>query len=63
MAKIRVSPCAATGFEQVEPVYQTHARMEEIYRRAAAFDDLPKKAQEYLRFIERESGAKIGHGI
>ena len=27
---------------------------------AASFDDLPKKAQEYLRFIERESGAKIG---
>jgi adenylosuccinate synthase len=27
---------------------------------AASFDELPKKAQEYLRFIERESGAKIG---
>jgi len=25
-----------------------------------SFDDLPKKAQEYLRFLERESGARIG---
>jgi len=24
------------------------------------FDKLPKKAQAYLRFIEEESGAKIG---
>jgi len=51
-------PALATGFEQVEPVYQNHARMEEIYRGAASFDDLPKKAQEYLRFIEREREQK-----
>jgi adenylosuccinate synthase len=25
-----------------------------------SFEDLPKLAQEYLRFLERESGAKIG---
>ena len=25
-----------------------------------SFEDLPKPAQEYLRFLERESGAKIG---
>ena len=27
---------------------------------ATSFDDLPKKAQAYLRFVEQESGAKIG---
>jgi adenylosuccinate synthase len=27
---------------------------------ARNFEDLPKAAQEYLRFMERESGAKVG---
>jgi adenylosuccinate synthase len=27
---------------------------------ARKFEDLPTAAQEYLRFMERESGAKIG---
>ena len=26
----------------------------------ADFEKLPKRAQEYLRFLERESGARIG---
>ncbi|HEV7552381.1 MAG TPA: adenylosuccinate synthetase, partial [Candidatus Angelobacter sp.] len=53
-------PALATGFEQVEPVYQSMPGWKKSTEGAASFDDLPKKAQEYLRFIERESGAKIG---
>jgi adenylosuccinate synthase len=53
-------PALATGFEQVEPVYEKMPGWKKSTEGAASFDDLPKKAQEYLRFIERESGAKIG---
>jgi adenylosuccinate synthase len=53
-------PALATGFEQVEAVYEKMPGWKKSTEGAASFDDLPKKAQEYLRFIERESGAKIG---
>jgi adenylosuccinate synthase len=44
----------------VEPVYEKLPGWKKSTEGAASFDELPKKAQEYLRFIERESGAKIG---
>jgi adenylosuccinate synthase len=44
----------------VEPIYEKMPGWKKSTEGAASFDDLPKKAQEYLRFIERESGAKIG---
>jgi adenylosuccinate synthase len=53
-------PALATGFEQVEPVYENMPGWKKSTEGVTSFDDLPKKAQEYLRFIERESGAKIG---
>jgi adenylosuccinate synthase len=53
-------PALATGFEQVECVYEKMPGWKKSTEGAETFDDLPKKAQEYLRFIERESGAKIG---
>jgi adenylosuccinate synthase len=53
-------PALATGFEQVECIYEKMPGWKKSTEGAATFDDLPKKAQEYLRFLERESGAKIG---
>ncbi|MGZ7064670.1 MAG: adenylosuccinate synthetase, partial [Candidatus Angelobacter sp.] len=53
-------PALATGFERVECIYEKMPGWKKSTEGAAGFDDLPKKAQEYLRFIERESGAKIG---
>ena len=58
--KVDSAPALATGFEQVEPVYEKMPGWKKSTEGAAKFDDLPKKAQEYLRFVERESGAKIG---
>ena len=58
--KIDSIPALSTGFEQVEPIYEKMPGWKKSTEGAASFDDLPKKAQEYLRFIERESGAKIG---
>ena len=53
-------PADMRGFESIEPVYTKlkgwHCSTEGIME----FDRLPKLAQEYLEFIERESGAKIG---
>ncbi|WP_109485984.1 adenylosuccinate synthase [Occallatibacter savannae] len=53
-------PADVQGLERVKPVYTKlkgwHASTEGI----TEFDKLPKAAQEYLRFQERESGAKIG---
>ena len=53
-------PALATGFEQVTPVYEKMPGWKKSTEGIAEFSKLPKKAQEYLRFIERESGAAIG---
>jgi adenylosuccinate synthase len=53
-------PALATGFEQVECVYEKMPGWKKSTVGITAFDKLPKKAQEYLHFIERESGARIG---
>ncbi len=53
-------PADMRGFEAIEPIYTTlkgwHASTEGI----TEFDKLPKLAQDYLHFLEKESGAKIG---
>ncbi|HKD79255.1 MAG TPA: adenylosuccinate synthase [Candidatus Angelobacter sp.] len=53
-------PALATGFDQVECIYTRMPGWKKSTEGAAGFDQLAKKAQEYLRFIERESGAAIG---
>jgi adenylosuccinate synthase len=53
-------PALATGFDQVECVYEKMPGWKKSTEGVTSFDDLPKKAQEYLRFLERESGARIG---
>jgi adenylosuccinate synthase len=58
--KIDSVPALATGFDQVQCVYTKMPGWKKSTEGAASFDALPKKAQEYLRFIERESGAAIG---
>jgi adenylosuccinate synthase len=58
--KVDSVPALATGFDQVECVYTKMPGWKKSTEGAAGFDQLPKKAQEYLRFLERESGAAIG---
>jgi adenylosuccinate synthase len=58
--KVDSLPALATGFEQVECIYEKMPGWKKSTEGATSFDDLPKKAQAYLRFIERESGARIG---
>ena len=58
--KIDTVPALATGFEQVQPIYQKMPGWKKSTEGITEFGKLPKKAQEYLRFLEKESGAKIG---
>ncbi len=53
-------PALAIGFDRVECVYEKMPGWKTSTEGVTSFEQLPKKAQEYLRFIERESGAKVG---
>jgi adenylosuccinate synthase len=58
--KIDTVPALATGFEQVQPIYEKMPGWKKSTEGVTEFSKLPKRAQEYLRFLENESGAKIG---
>jgi adenylosuccinate synthase len=53
-------PADVSGLERVKPVYTKLKGWQTSTEGITEFDKLPKAAQEYLRFQERESGAKIG---
>jgi adenylosuccinate synthase len=53
-------PADMRGFEAIQPVYAKLKGWNEPTEGITEFDRLPKLAQEYLKFVERESGAKIG---
>jgi adenylosuccinate synthase len=53
-------PALATGFDSVEAVYENLPGWQTSTEGITSFETLPKKAQAYLQFLERETGAKIG---
>lgn len=53
-------PADVEGMEAIKPHYTTLKGWKQSTEGITEFDKLPKAAQEYLRFQERESGAKIG---
>jgi adenylosuccinate synthase len=53
-------PADALGLEQIKPVYTKLKGWRSSTEGIKEFDKLPAAAREYLRFQERESGAKIG---
>jgi len=55
-----IIPADMRGFEAIHPVYTTLQGWCCSTEGVTEFDKLPKPAQEYLQFLERESGAKIG---
>jgi len=55
-----VIPADIRGFESIEPVYTTLKGWKSSTEGITEWDKLPKLAQEYLRFLEKESNAKIG---
>jgi adenylosuccinate synthase len=53
-------PADVRGLERIKPVYTVMKGWRVSTEGITEFDKLPQAAQEYLRFQERESGAKIG---
>ena len=53
-------PADVQGLEQIKPRYTTLKGWKESTEGITEFDKLPQAAQNYLRFQERESGARIG---
>jgi adenylosuccinate synthase len=53
-------PADVRGLQQIKPVYATMKGWRTSTDGITDFDKLPPAAREYLRFQERESGAKIG---
>jgi adenylosuccinate synthase len=53
-------PADVQGLERIKPVYTRLKGWRESTEGITEFDKLPAAAREYLRFQERESGAKIG---
>ena len=53
-------PAHASGYDTIEPVYKTLPGWRTPTADIAEFDKLPRKTREYLAFLERESGARIG---
>ncbi len=55
-----VIPADIRGLESIEPVYTVLKGWRSSTVGITSFEKLPAGAQEYLRFLERESGARIG---
>ncbi len=53
-------PADVRGLESIQTVYRTFPGWRESTEGVCDFDRLPAAAQNYLRFLESESGAKIG---
>ena len=53
-------PADVDGLERIKPVYTTLKGWQTSTEGITEFDKLPQAAKDYLRFQERESGARIG---
>jgi adenylosuccinate synthase len=55
-----VIPADMPGYNAIVPVYTRLKGWKSSTEGITEFDKLPQLAQDYLRFVEKESGAKIG---
>ena len=53
-------PAQASGYERIECVYKTIPGWRTSTEGIMSIEKLPKAAREYLRFLEKESGARVG---
>jgi adenylosuccinate synthase len=53
-------PAQDSGYGKIEPVYKRMPGWRTSTQGITAVDKLPKTAQEYLRFLEGETGARVG---
>ena len=55
-----IVPADVRGLESIKPIYTRLKGWQQPTDGIRTFEELPEAAQEYLRFQERESGARIG---
>ena len=53
-------PAEASDWDKIECIYKTMPGWNKVTQGITALDKLPKAAREYLSFIEKEAGARIG---
>jgi len=53
-------PAQDSGYRKIEPIIESLPGWQQNTFGTTEHDKLPKKAQDYLRFIQKESNAKIG---
>ncbi len=54
------APAHASGYEEIECVYEKLPGWRTSTEGIVQYDKLPKAAREYLAFIEKEAGARVG---
>jgi adenylosuccinate synthase len=53
-------PAQASGYDKLECIYRKLPGWRTSTQGVTKFDQLPKPAREYLAFVEKEAGARIG---
>jgi adenylosuccinate synthase len=54
------APAQASGYEKIECVYQKMPGWKTSTEGITDYEKLPQHAREYLEFVAKESGAKVG---
>ena len=58
--RIDTMPADVRGLESIKPLYAKLKGWRQSTENITQFEQLPKLARDYLRFLEQESGARIG---
>jgi adenylosuccinate synthase len=58
--KTMEAPAHASGYEKIEAIYDKLPGWRKSTEGITEFDKLPKPARQYLAFLEKETGARIG---
>jgi adenylosuccinate synthase len=58
--RVNTMPADVRGLESIKPVYTKLKGWKQPTENITHFDQLPQLARDYLRFLEQESGARIG---
>ena len=53
-------PNSAYALEKVKPVYESFSPWKENISRCRSFEELPSAARDYVNYIERASGVRVG---
>jgi adenylosuccinate synthase len=53
-------PAQASGYEKIECIYEKRPGWKTSTQGITEIEKLPKQAREYLAFLEKESGARVG---